>query len=80
MAPSLVRGIFPPFAQRLPRPGDGELGCALPTPGKTDGEIRVVRPMHTESTNHDPAITLVNTVSVRLGTDNQNVPVDMVLM
>jgi hypothetical protein len=65
----------------------------LPHTRKIAGEICVVRSMHTEAINHDPAITLMNTgsmqlgnpsagawVSYGLGTDNANLPAFMVLV
>jgi Protein of unknown function (DUF1501) len=65
----------------------------LPYTQKIAGEICVVRSMHTEAINHDPAITLINTgsmqlgnaslgswVSYGLGTDNANLPAYMVLV
>jgi uncharacterized protein (DUF1501 family) len=65
----------------------------LPYTQKIAGEICVVRSMHTEAINHDPAITLINTgsmqlgnpsagawVSYGLGTDNSNLPAYMVLI
>jgi hypothetical protein len=65
----------------------------LPYTQKIAGEICVVRSMHTEAINHDPAITLINTgsmqlgnastgawVSYGLGTDNANLPAYMVLI
>jgi uncharacterized protein (DUF1501 family) len=65
----------------------------LPHTQKIAGEICVVRSMHTEAINHDPAITLINTgsmqlgnasagawVSYGLGTENLNLPAYMVLI
>lgn len=65
----------------------------LPYTQKIAGDICVVRSMHTEAINHDPAITLINTgsmqlgnasagawVSYGLGTDNANLPAYMVLV
>ena len=65
----------------------------LPYTQKIAGEICVIRSMHTEAINHDPAITLINTgsmqlgnasagawVSYGLGTDNANLPAYMVLI
>jgi uncharacterized protein (DUF1501 family) len=65
----------------------------LPHTQQIAGEICVVRSMHTEAINHDPAITLINTgsmqlghastgawVSYGLGTDNLNLPAYMVLI
>lgn len=65
----------------------------LPYTQKVAGEICVVRSMHTEAINHDPAVTLINTgsmqlgnafagawVSYGLGTENVNLPAYMVLV
>jgi hypothetical protein len=65
----------------------------LPWTQKIAGEICVIRSMHTEAINHDPAITLANTgsmqlgnasagawISYGLGTDNSNLPAFMVLV
>lgn len=65
----------------------------LPYTQKIADEICVVRSMHTEAINHDPAITLINTgsmqlgnasagawVSYGLGTENANMPAYMVLV
>jgi hypothetical protein len=65
----------------------------LPYTQKIAGEICVVRSMHTDAINHDPAITLINTgsmqlgnasagawVSYGLGTENSNLPAYMVLV
>ncbi len=65
----------------------------LPYTQKIAGEICVIRSMHTEAINHDPAITLANTgsmqlgnasagawISYGLGTDNSNLPAFMVLV
>ncbi|WP_035601386.1 DUF1501 domain-containing protein [Haloferula sp. BvORR071] len=65
----------------------------LPWTQKIAGEICVMRSMHTEAINHDPAITLANTgsmqlghasagawVSYGLGSENKNFPAFMVLI
>jgi hypothetical protein len=65
----------------------------LPWTQKIAEEICVIRSMHTEAINHDPAITLANTgsmqlgnasagawISYGLGTDNSNLPAFMVLV
>jgi uncharacterized protein (DUF1501 family) len=65
----------------------------LPWTQKIAGEICVIRSMHTEAINHDPAITLANTgsmqlgnasmgawVSYGLGNMNENLPAFMVLV
>ena len=65
----------------------------LPWTQKIAGDICVVRSMHTEAINHDPAITLANTgsmqlghasagawVSYGLGSENKNFPAFMVLI
>lgn len=65
----------------------------LPYTQRIAGEICVIRSMHTEAINHDPAITLINTgsmqlgnasagawVSYGLGTENANLPAYMVLI
>ncbi|MFM2241749.1 MAG: hypothetical protein RLZ97_604 [Verrucomicrobiota bacterium] len=65
----------------------------LPWTQKIAGEICVIRSMHTEAINHDPAITLANTgsmqlghasagawVSYGLGSENENFPAYMVLI
>jgi uncharacterized protein (DUF1501 family) len=65
----------------------------LPWTQKIAGDICVIRSMHTEAINHDPAITLANTgsmqlghasagawVSYGLGSENDNFPAYMVLI
>ncbi|MCU0795952.1 MAG: DUF1501 domain-containing protein [Akkermansiaceae bacterium] len=65
----------------------------LPWTQKIAGDICVIRSMHTEAINHDPAITLANTgsmqlghasagawVSYGLGSENENFPAYMVLI
>lgn len=65
----------------------------LPYTQKIASEICVIRSMHTEAINHDPAITLANTgtmqlgnasagawISYGLGADNANLPAFMVLV
>lgn len=65
----------------------------LPWTQKIAGDICVVRSMHTEAINHDPAITLANTgsmqlghasagawVSYGLGSENKNFPAFMVMI
>ncbi len=65
----------------------------LPYTQKIAGDICVIRSMHTEAINHDPAITLANTgsmqlgnasagawISYGLGSDNANLPAFMVLV
>src|SRR3989475_3274072 len=65
----------------------------LPHHGKIVDDIAVIRTMHTEAINHDPAITFIQTgfqqpgrasmgswVSYGLGSDNQNLPAFVVLI
>ncbi len=65
----------------------------LPWTQKIAGDICVIRSMHTEAINHDPAITLANTgnmqlghasagawVSYGLGSENKNFPAFMVMI
>src|SRR5215467_7855187 len=65
----------------------------LPHHGKIVDEIAIIRTMHTEAINHDPAITFIQTgfqqpgrpsmgawVSYGLGSDNQNLPAFVVLI
>jgi hypothetical protein len=74
-------------------PSGAWISDLLPYTQKIADEICVVRSMHTEAINHDPAITLINTgsmqlgnaslgswVSYGLGTDNSNLPAYMVLV
>jgi hypothetical protein len=74
-------------------PSGAWISDLLPYTQKIAGEICVIRSMHTEAINHDPAITLINTgsmqlgnasagawVSYGLGTDNANLPAYMVLV
>ena len=91
------QGSFPvvqPIAPGRPcGPSGAWISDLLPYTQKIAGEICVVRSMHTEAINHDPAITLINTgsmqlgnpsagawVSYGLGTDNSNLPAYMVLI
>ncbi|MFM2169923.1 MAG: hypothetical protein RI957_152 [Verrucomicrobiota bacterium] len=77
------------------RCGQGQVWISdmLPWTQKIADEICVIRSMHTEAINHDPAITLANTgsmqlgnasagawISYGLGTDNANLPAFMVLV
>jgi len=65
----------------------------LPHHGKIVDDIALIRTMHTEAINHDPAITFIQTgfqqpgrasmgswVSYGLGSDNQNLPAFVVLI
>lgn len=65
----------------------------LPHTGKIADDIALIRTMHTEAINHDPAITFIQTgsqqpgrpslgswVSYGLGSENQNLPVFVVLI
>ena len=74
-------------------PADVWISDLLPHTRKIAGEICVIRSLHTEAINHDPAITLMNTgsmqlgnpsigawISYGLGTDNANLPAFMVLV
>jgi len=74
-------------------PGQVWISDMLPWTQKIANEICVIRSMHTEAINHDPAITLANTgsmqlgnasagawISYGLGTDNSNLPAFMVLV
>lgn len=91
------QGSFPvvqPIAPGKPcGPSGVWISDLLPYTQKIAGEICVIRSMHTEAINHDPAITLINTgsmqlgnpsagawVSYGLGTDNSNLPAYMVLI
>lgn len=75
--------------------GQGQVWISdlLPWTQKIADEICVIRSMHTEAINHDPAITLANTgsmqlgnasagawISYGLGADNSNLPAFMVLV
>jgi hypothetical protein len=85
--------IRPISGGKLCGPSGAWITDLLPYTQKIAGEICVVRSMHTEAINHDPAITLINTgsmqlgnaslgswVSYGLGTDNSNLPAYMVLV
>jgi hypothetical protein len=85
--------IRPIAGGKLCGPSGVWISDLLPHTQKIAGEICVVRSMHTEAINHDPAITLINTgsmqlgnasvgswVSYGLGTDNSNLPAYMVLV
>jgi hypothetical protein len=74
-------------------PADVWISNLLPYTQQIAGELCVVRSMHTEAINHDPAITLMNTgsmqlgnpsigswISYGLGTENSNLPAFMVLV
>lgn len=65
----------------------------LPYTQKIAGKICLIRSMHTEAINHDPAMTLINTGSMQLGnaslgswlsyglgSENENLPAYMVLL
>lgn len=75
--------------------GQGQVWISdlLPWTQKIADEICVIRSMHSEAINHDPAITLANTgsmqlgnasagawISYGLGTENANLPAFMVLV
>jgi hypothetical protein len=86
--------VVQPLAEGKPcGPAGVWISNLLPWTQKIAGEICVVRSMHTEAINHDPAITLANTgsmqlgnasagawISYGLGTDNANLPAFMVLV
>jgi Protein of unknown function (DUF1501) len=85
--------VQPIAGGKLCGPGQVYISDLLPWTQKIAGEICVIRSMHTEAINHDPAITLANTgtmqlgnasagawISYGLGTDNANLPAFMVLV
>ena len=91
------QGAFPVVQPIAPGARCGPAGAwisdLLPHTQKMAGDICVIRSMHTEAINHDPAITLINTgsmqlghasagawVSYGLGTENANLPAYMVLI
>jgi uncharacterized protein DUF1501 len=72
---------------------DAWISELLPHHGKIVDDIAIIRTMHTEAINHDPAITFIQTgfqqpgrpsmgawVSYGLGSDNQNLPAFVVLI
>lgn len=88
---------FPVAASRFKFVQHGQCGTwlseLLPHTGKIVDEIAIVKSMHTEAINHDPAITFVQTgseqpgrpclgswLSYGLGSENQNLPSFVVLI
>ncbi len=59
--------VQPILPGKLCGPSDVWISDLLPYTQKIADEICVVRSMHTEAINHDPAITLINTGSMQLG-------------
>ncbi|MEI7911217.1 MAG: DUF1501 domain-containing protein [Verrucomicrobiota bacterium] len=85
--------VQPIAAGRRCGPAGAWISDLLPHTQNMAGDICVIRSMHTEAINHDPAITLINTgsmqlghasagawVSYGLGTENANLPAYMVLI
>jgi hypothetical protein len=85
--------VQPIAGGKLCGPGQVWISDLLPWTQKIAAEICVIRSMHSEAINHDPAITLANTGSMQLGnasagawiryglgTDNANLPAFMVLV
>lgn len=88
---------FPVVAPIRPMQRCGERGTwisdLLPHTQKIADKISIVRSMHTEAINHDPAVTFINTgsqqpgnasmgawLSYGLGSENEDLPAYMVLM
>ena len=85
--------VRPLQSGKLCGPSGTWISDLLPWTQQIAGEICVIRSMHTEAINHDPAITLANTgsmqlghasmgawVSYGLGNMNENLPAFMVLV
>ncbi len=91
------QGSFPVVAPMWKMNRCGERGTwisdLLPHTQNIADQITIVRSMHTEAINHDPAVTFINTgsqqpgnaslgawLSYGLGSENKNLPAYMVLM
>ena len=85
--------IAPKFGFRRAANADMELGELLPETSKIADRICLIRSMHTEAINHDPAITLIQTgsqqpgrpsfgawVSYGLGSEAEDLPAFIVLI